>query len=119
MTSLLYSELLEQPASSGGCWMQKHSRVARDRRQPGEADIQYVVMAAGARPTTRRVTRSTFFGRAEPAHRRAGDAFALQYLHRPPRLDGALVNRLSQSGQSPDIGQVRKKPAGRARRPWP
>lgn len=106
MASLLHSEIQEQPAVVRRLLELETDRVARMARQLEAHDIRYVVIAA--RGTSDNAARygQYIFG----AQNKLTVALATPSLYsvygRPPRLDGALVIGISQSGQSPDIVSV-------------
>ena len=68
--------------------------------------IRYLLIASRGTPRTSLATRSNLLGRAH----RVPVMFATPSLYKiycqPPRLDGGLVIRISQSGASPDVVAV-------------
>lgn len=103
MVSTLRSEIFEQPSVVRNLLDVEGARVAEIGRQLAGQDIRYVVIAA--RGTSDNAARygQYLFG----AHNRLTVALATPSLfgiyRSPPRIDGALVIGISQSGQSPDI----------------
>ena len=103
MTSQLHSEIFEQPAVIRRLLELETDRVAGIAQQLAAHDIRYVVIAA--RGTSDNAARygQYIFG----AQNRLTAALATPSMYSvyklPPRLDGALVIGISQSGQSPDI----------------
>lgn len=106
MSSILYSEILEQPAVIRRLMELEAAPIVEIGRQVGQQDIRYILMAA--RGTSDNAARygQYIFG----AQSRLTVALATPSLfsiyRRPPRLEGALVIGISQSGQSPDIVEV-------------
>jgi glucosamine--fructose-6-phosphate aminotransferase (isomerizing) len=104
--SLLHSEIFEQPSVIRRILENESDHVARITQAIARQDIRYVVIAA--RGTSDNAARygQYLFG----AMNRLTVALAAPSLFgvydRPPRLDGALVVGISQSGQSPDIVSV-------------
>lgn len=104
--SVLHAEIMEQPSVIRRLIELEADRVASVGRSLAEQDIRYVVIAA--RGTSDNAARygQYLFG----AQNRLTVALATPSLYsvykRPPRLDGALVIGISQSGQSPDIVSV-------------
>ena len=106
MTSLLHSEIFEQPRILQNFLDRESQNVASIAKRVNDHDIRYIVIAA--RGTSDNAARygQYIFG----AINRLTVALATPSLfgiyHRPPRLDSALVIGISQSGQSPDIVSV-------------
>jgi len=106
MSSLLHSEILEQPTVLRRLLDLEADRVARIGQSLARQGVRYVVIAA--RGTSDNAARygQYLFG----AQNRLTVALATPSLfslyQRPPRLEGALVIGVSQSGQSPDIVRV-------------
>jgi glucosamine--fructose-6-phosphate aminotransferase (isomerizing) len=106
MTSLLHSEISEQPVVIRRLLDKETDRVAQIGASLAKQDIRYVVMAArGTSDNAARYAQYVF-----GAQNRLTVALATPSLFsvydKPPRLDGALVIGISQSGQSPDIVSV-------------
>jgi len=103
MASLLHSEITEQPAVIRRLLDMEIDRVAEIGASLAKQDIRYVVMAArGTSDNAARYAQYVF-----GAQNRLTVALATPSLfsvyRTPPRLEGALVIGISQSGQSPDI----------------
>ena len=106
MTSLLHSEILEQPDVIRRLLETETGRVAEIGADLARQDIRYIVIAArGTSDNAARYAQYVF-----GAQNRLTVALATPSLysiyHHPPRLHGALVLGISQSGQSPDIVSV-------------
>ena len=106
MASLLRSEIFEQPAVIRRLLDMETGRVAEIGASLAKRDIRYVVMAARGTSDNAARYAQYIFG----AQNRLTVALATPSLYsvygKPPRLDGALVIGISQSGQSPDIVSV-------------
>jgi glucosamine--fructose-6-phosphate aminotransferase (isomerizing) len=106
MTSALAREIAEQPQVLAALWEQEQAGIEGIARAIREYGPRYVVIAA--RGTSDNAARygQYLFG----AHNRLSVALATPSLftlyQSPPRLEGALVLGISQSGQSPDIVAV-------------
>ena len=102
----LHKEILEQPACLRGLLSSQKHVVETIARAIEAQDIQYAFLAA--RGTSDNAGRYTNY--LWVAMNRLPMALAtpslFTYYHRPPRLRGALVIGISQSGQSPDIVSV-------------
>ena len=107
MTStFLDAELHEQPEALARLLDRQHAHaldVADLFRRP---DVQYIVIASRGSSSNAARYAQYLLGRAH----RVPVAFATPSLYtlyeQPPRLDGALVIGISQSGSSPDVGSV-------------
>ena len=106
MTSLLYSEILEQPDVIRRLLDVETQRVAEIGSSLAQQDIRYVVIAArGTSDNAARYAQYVFGAQNKLTVALATPSLTSIY-HRPPRLKGALVLGISQSGQSPDIVSV-------------
>ena len=106
MSSHLEQELREQPAAL--------ARLIEKQRGYGEQlrdlfrrpDVQYILIASRGSSANAARYAQYVLGRAH----RVPVAFATPSLFtiygQPPRLDGALVIGISQSGRSPDVVEV-------------
>jgi glutamine---fructose-6-phosphate transaminase (isomerizing) len=113
--SHLETELREQPAALARL-LERQGEHARELgalfRRP---DVRYIVIAS--RGSSGNAARYALYllGRAN----RVPVAFATPSLYtiyeQPPRLDGALVIGISQSGESPDVGAVIEEAARQGR----
>src|SRR5207248_11092948 len=101
----LERELHEQPAALARVLEQREQarEVAALLRRP---DVQYVLIASRGSSSNAARYAQYLLGRAH----RVPVAFATPSLYtlyeQPPRLDGALVIGISQSGKSPDVVEV-------------
>lgn len=106
MTSALAREIAEQPQVLAALWEQERVGIERIAGAIRDYAPRYVVIAA--RGTSDNAARygQYLFG----AHNHLSVALATPSLftlyQSPPRLEGALVLGISQSGQSPDIVAV-------------
>ena len=106
MSSLLHSEILEQPAVIRRLLEAETERVAEIGASLASRDIRYVVIAArGTSDNAARYAQYVF-----GTQNRLTVALATPSIYgvykQPPRLESALVIGISQSGQSPDIVSV-------------
>lgn len=110
--SVLHAEIMEQPSVIRRLIELEADRVASMGRSLANQDVRYVVIAA--RGTSDNAARYGQYLFGAQNHLTAALATPSLYsvYKRPPRLDGALVIGISQSGQSPDIVSV----LGEARR---
>lgn len=106
MTSLLLSEIYEQPQAVQRLIAAETSHVAEMGRKLQDRGFSYILIAA--RGTSDNAARygQYLFGALNrlPVALAAPSLFTL--YQQPPRLEGALVIGISQSGQSPDIVTV-------------
>lgn len=104
--SQLFTEIAEQPAALAHFLDAESANVARIAAQLNRASVQYVVIAA--RGTSDNA--ATYAKYVFASFNRLPVALATPSLYTvyqaPPRLEGALVIGISQSGQSPDIVAV-------------
>jgi len=106
MASLLYSEILEQPNVIRRLLDIETERVADLGQRLLQQDIRYVMIAArGTSDNAARYAQYVFGMRNQLTVALATPSLYSVYRH-PPRLEGALVIGISQSGQSPDIVSV-------------
>ena len=104
--SWLESELREQPAALARL-LERRSGDAREiAAMFARADIQYVLIASRGSSSNAARYAQYLLGRAH----RVPVMFATPSLYtiyeQPPRLDGAIVVGISQSGASPDVASV-------------
>ncbi len=101
--SVLLGEIREQPDVLERLLSRERGRVARMGRELGRRDLRFVLIAA--RGTSDNAARYAQY--ALGLTRRLPVALAAPSLTtlyaRPPRLSGALVVGISQSGRSPDV----------------
>jgi glucosamine--fructose-6-phosphate aminotransferase (isomerizing) len=114
--SWLEDELAEQPAALGRL-IERQADVAREVAAVlGRGDIRYLLIASRGSSSNAARYAQYLLGRAH----RVPVMFATPSLYtiyeQPPRLDGAAVIGISQSGASPDVSSVLAE-ARRQRRP--
>lgn len=106
MTTYLERELAEQPEALARLFERQRDAAARIAELLRRPDVNYILVAS--RGSSSNVARYAQYllGRAH----RVPVAFATPSLYtlygQPPRLDGALVVGISQSGESPDVNAV-------------
>lgn len=106
MSSVLHSEIFEQPNVIRRLLDIEAERVAEIGASLSKQDIRYVVIAArGTSDNAARYAQYVFGMRNRLTVALATPSLFSVYRH-PPRLEGALVIGISQSGQSPDIVSV-------------
>jgi glucosamine--fructose-6-phosphate aminotransferase (isomerizing) len=116
MSSHLERELREQPEALQRLLDAQAARAAEIAQLFSRGDVQYVLIASRGSSSNAARYAQYLLGRAH----RVPVAFATPSLYtlyeQPPRLDGALVVGISQSGESPDVVEVLTE-AHRQRRP--
>jgi glutamine---fructose-6-phosphate transaminase (isomerizing) len=116
MSSHLERELREQPEALQRLLDAQETRAQEIAQLFGRGDVQYVLIASRGSSSNAARYAQYLLGRAH----RVPVAFATPSLYtlyeQPPRLDGALVVGISQSGESPDVVEVLTE-AHRQRRP--
>ena len=116
MTTHLERELREQPAALERLLETQRGNADRIARLFRADDVRYVLIASRGSSANAARYAQYVLGRAH----RVPVAFATPSLYtvyeQPPRLDGALVVGISQSGRSPDVKEVIEE-AGRQGRP--
>jgi len=106
VSTYLESELAEQPEALSRLFNRQREQAARIAVLLRRPDVNYILIAS--RGSSSNVARYAQYllGRAH----RVPVAFATPSLYtlyeQPPRLDGALVVGISQSGESPDVNAV-------------
>jgi glutamine---fructose-6-phosphate transaminase (isomerizing) len=106
MTTHLERELADQPEALARLFDRQRSQAVAIAELLRRDDVQYILIAS--RGSSSNVARYAQYllGRAH----RVPVAFATPSLYtlygQPPRLDGALVVGISQSGESPDVNAV-------------
>jgi glucosamine--fructose-6-phosphate aminotransferase (isomerizing) len=105
-TSFLDQELFEQPQALANLLDRQHANALEIAELFRRDDVQYVVIASRGSSSNAALYGQYLFGRAA----RVPVAFATPSLYtlyeQPPRLAGALVIGISQSGESPDVRAV-------------
>ena len=106
MTSLLHSEISEQPAVLARLLDQERAAVEKIAEAIRQRNPRYVVLAARGSSDNAARYSQYLFGTLNslPAALATPSIFTL--YEQAPRLDDALVIAISQSGQSPDIVAV-------------
>ena len=106
MSSHLERELREQPAALARLLDVQRSNAERIASLFRRDDVKYVLIASRGSSSNAARYAQYVLGRAH----RVPVAFATPSLYtlyeQPPRLDGALVVGISQSGRSPDVKEV-------------
>ena len=106
MTTHLERELREQPASLERLLETQRGSAERVAALLRRSDVDYVLIASRGSSSNAARYAQYVLGRAH----RVPVAFATPSLYtlygQPPRLDGALVLGISQSGKSPDVKEV-------------
>ena len=106
MSTHLERELSEQPEALARLFDRQRDEASRIASLLRRSDVNYILIAS--RGSSSNVARYAQYllGRAH----RVPVAFATPSLYtlygQPPRLDGALVVGISQSGESPDVNAV-------------
>jgi glucosamine--fructose-6-phosphate aminotransferase (isomerizing) len=104
--SLLETELREQPAALARLLARQSDRATELAALLRRPDVHYILIASRGSSSNAARYAQYLLGRAH----RVPVAFATPSLYtlyeQPPRLDGALVIGISQSGESPDVKAV-------------
>ena len=104
--SWLESELEEQPHALARLLERQAARAQDVADAFGRSDVQYILIASRGSSSNAARYAQYLLGRAQ----RVPVMFATPSLYtiyeQPPRLDGALVLGISQSGASPDVASV-------------
>ena len=104
--SQLLSEIYEQPEAIRGMLENEAERVAWISQQLSRNEFSYALIAArGTSDNAARYGQYIFGAINHLSVALAAPSLFTRY-HTPPRLEGALVIGISQSGQSPDIVSV-------------
>jgi glucosamine--fructose-6-phosphate aminotransferase (isomerizing) len=113
--TFLDAELHEQPEALARLLDRQHAHALEVAELFRRADVQYIVIASRGSSSNAARYAQYLLGRAA----RVPVAFATPSLYtlyeQPPRLDGALVIGISQSGSSPDVGSVVEEAARQGR----
>jgi glucosamine--fructose-6-phosphate aminotransferase (isomerizing) len=113
--TLLDQELREQPDALARLLDRQHAHALELAELFRRDDVQYVVIASRGSSSNAALYGQYLFGRAH----RVPVAFATPSLYtlyeQPPRLAGALVIGISQSGRSPDVCAVVEEAARQGR----
>jgi len=104
--SWLETELREQPAALAGLLERESDRVADVAAAFKREDVRYILIASRGSSSNAARYAQYLLGRAN----RVPVMFATPSLYtiyeQPPRLEGAVVVGISQSGASPDVASV-------------
>ena len=113
--TFLDAELREQPEALARLLDKQHAHALEVAELFRRDDVQYIVIASRGSSSNAARYAQYLLGRAA----RVPVAFATPSLYtlyeQPPRLDGALVIGISQSGSSPDVGSVVEEAARQGR----
>ena len=106
MTTHLERELAEQPEALARLFERQRDAAARITGLLRRPDVNYILIASRGSSSNAARYAQYLLGRAH----RVPVAFATPSLYtlygQPPRLEGALVVGISQSGESPDVNAV-------------
>ncbi len=102
----LHSEILEQPARLEELILSRRKTVEEVAAVISKQDIQYVFMAARGTSDNAARYANYLLGAMNGLPIALATPSLFTYYRQPPRLKGALVVGISQSGQSPDIVSV-------------
>jgi len=102
----LHSEILEQPERLEKMLSAQRKNVEKIAQEIKMRDIQYVFLAARGTSDNAGRYANYLLGAMNGLPLALAAPSLFTYYHRPPRLKGALVIGISQSGQSPDIVSV-------------
>ena len=106
MTSLLYSEISEQPQILAHLLDAERAVVERIVQAIRERQPRYVVLAARGSSDNAARYSQYLFGTVNSLTAALATPSLFTLYQQPPRLNDALVIAISQSGQSPDIVSV-------------
>ena len=102
----LHSEILEQPERLEKLLGAQRKHVEKIAQEIKARDIQYVFLAARGTSDNAGRYANYLLGAMNGLPLALAAPSLFTYYHQPPRLKGALVVGVSQSGQSPDIVSV-------------
>lgn len=102
----LHSEILEQPERLQGLLSSHRKIVEEIAHLMSKRDIQYVFLAARGTSDNAGRYANYLLGAMNGLPIALAAPSLFTYYRRPPKLKGALVVGISQSGQSPDIVSV-------------
>src|SRR6266508_3767898 len=112
MSSTLRSEIFEQPAVIERLIVEQSQNIEAIGRKLAQREVRYILIAArGSSDNAARYAQYLFGVRNRLTVALAAPSLFGQYGS-APRLGGALVVGISQSGQSPDIVRVREEARG-------
>ncbi len=102
----LYREIFAQPQVLTTLFLEESQRVADIAKALREQDIRYIVMAARGSSDNAALYGKYLFGTTVGLPVALATPSLHTLYHRPPRMEGALVIGISQSGKSTDIVTV-------------
>jgi len=102
----LHDEILEQPARLGQLFLAQRKNVEEIARAIQSDDIQYAFLAARGTSDNAGRFANYLWGALNGLPMALATPSLFTYYQQPPKLNGALVVGISQSGQSPDIISV-------------
>src|SRR5512138_2595183 len=102
----LHSEIIEQPERLAGLLASQRAAAETIAEQIRTRGIKYVFLAARGTSDNAGRYANYLLGAMNGLPLALATPSLFTYYQRPPRLDGALVIGVSQSGQSPDIVSV-------------
>ena len=105
-TMTLHDEILEQPARLGQLFLAQRKNVEEIARAIRSYDIQYAFLAARGTSDNAGRFANYLWGALNSLPMALATPSLFTYYQQPPKLNGALVVGISQSGQSPDIISV-------------
>jgi glutamine---fructose-6-phosphate transaminase (isomerizing) len=102
----LHSEILEQPERLKKLLGAQRKHIEEIGRAIAKRDVQYVFLAARGTSDNAGRYANYLWGAMNGLPLALATPSLFTYYHQPPKLSGALVVGISQSGQSPDIVSV-------------
>src|SRR5512142_1677576 len=102
----LHSEIMEQPDRLRGFLKSQRATVEQIAKEVNRRGISYVFLAARGTSDNAGRYANYLLGGMNGLPLALATPSLFTYYRRPPRLKGALVVAISQSGQSPDIVSV-------------
>ncbi len=106
MTSLLHSEISEQPSVLANLLQQERATAERIAQAIRERQPRYLVLAARGSSDNAARYSQYLFGTVNHLTAALAAPSLFTLYQQPPRMNDALVIAISQSGQSPDIVSV-------------
>src|SRR5258707_1718503 len=100
------SEILEQPERLSNLLHTQRKRIEEIARAIAKRNTQYVFLAARGTSDNAGRYANYLWGAMNGLPLALATPSLFTYYHQPPKLNGALVVGISQSGQSPDIVSV-------------
>lgn len=105
-TPHLYREIFAQPEVLTRLLLEERSTIAKIARHLRERDIRYIVIAARGSSDNAALYGKYLFGTTVGLPVALATPSLYTLYHQPPRLEGALLIGISQSGRSTDIVAV-------------